>query len=163
MLQNIGESTWNYFDWLKIKDTIFGFYKFEKCSQKISWPTSSTTGLFTHLRSYHKKESAECDKKAQEPRGSGISRARRLVASLERRFPFFDEVQSDVVCAMVDPWYKSLYCKEPEKLAANLSELRELFNELPTIPGLGPKLVQSQHSVTEYTLETQLTGLWDVY
>ena len=57
---------WNYFDRRKINDTIFGFWKIGKCSQKISCPTSSTTGLFTHLRSYHKKESAECDKKAQE-------------------------------------------------------------------------------------------------
>ena len=57
---------WNYFDRRKINDTIFGFCKIGKCSQKISCPTSSTTGLFTHLRSYHKKESAECDKKAQE-------------------------------------------------------------------------------------------------
>ena len=57
---------WNYFDGRKINDTIFGFCKIGKCSQKISCPTSSTTGLFTHLRIYQKKESAECDKKAQE-------------------------------------------------------------------------------------------------
>ena len=56
---------WNYFDRRKINDTIFGFCKIGKCSQKMSCPTSSTTGLFTHLRSYHKKEPAERDKKAQ--------------------------------------------------------------------------------------------------
>ena len=57
---------WNYFDRHKVNDTIFDYCEIGKCSQKISCPTSSTTGLFTHLRSYHKKESAECDKKAQE-------------------------------------------------------------------------------------------------
>ena len=57
---------WSYFNMCKINETILGFYKIGKCSEKISCPTSSTTGLFTRLRSYHKKESAEWDKEAQE-------------------------------------------------------------------------------------------------
>ena len=46
-------------------------------------------------------------------------------------------------------------------MSANLLKLHELLNELPTVPGSESKPIQPQHSMTEGTLETQSTGLWE--
>ena len=65
------------------------------------------------------------------------------------------------ISSVVDSRYKSLYCKQPKKLAPNLLKFCELLNEVPTVTSPGPQPVQSQHSVTESTLATQSTGLWE--
>ena len=64
-------------------DTIFGFCKIGKCSGKISCPTSSTTGLFTHMRSYYKKESVECDKKGTKRKKEEYKAGKQLLVILE--------------------------------------------------------------------------------
>ena len=89
----------------KINDTIFGFCKIGKCSGKISSPISSTTSIFIHRRSYHKKESAECDKKAQEAKrmkkeenkaGKQLSVSIELELDLDRNFCNLDRTRSKI-------------------------------------------------------------------
>ncbi len=56
-------SYWNYFDRRKIDGEIFGFCKVGNCKSKIGCPTGATTGLFTHLSTYHPKEAKVCEEK----------------------------------------------------------------------------------------------------
>ncbi len=59
---------WEYFKKTKTGDKVVGICNIGTCKTTVQCPTGSTTGLYAHLRSAHKKAHKECETKNDEIR-----------------------------------------------------------------------------------------------
>ena len=78
---NLRSVIWQYFDRRKIDSNIFAYCKVGCCSVKLACPTGTTTALYGHLKSYHPKESKECEKKNEELKRSKKEEKSHVVAN----------------------------------------------------------------------------------